>query len=192
MEWEAGERAKGSSGPARRGQNCLGVRVRHRCGARAESIPVDFKWINTNKGGAEGPRYLSHLMCTEVRFRGVEPICVACQVVSRVEDPFLIAIADVRVKPISTMRRYATCMIDCLTRPKGTRCMSITSTDDVRILGCCSTVGRTTRTRSSRLEDFTEARFHRAISLMKACRPSSLCTVTNFSMSADVRSENMH
>ena len=71
-------------------KTALGVRVRHQCGARAESNPVDFKWINTNKGGAEAPRYHSCLMCTEVRCRGVEPICV-------VEDPFLISIADVSV-----------------------------------------------------------------------------------------------
>ena len=71
---------------------------------------VGFKWIDTNKGSAEAPRYRSRLVCPEVRHKGVEPIfsatppletpqilqCVACQEdVFQVEDPFLISIADV-------------------------------------------------------------------------------------------------
>ena len=71
---------------------------------------VGLKWIDTNKGSAEAPRYRSRLVCTEVRHKGVEPIfsatppletlrillCVACQEdVFRVKDPFLISIADV-------------------------------------------------------------------------------------------------
>ena len=72
--------------------------------------PVGLKWIDTNKGSAEAPRYRSRLVCTEVRHKGVEPIfsatppletprvllCVVCQEdVFRVEDPFLISTADV-------------------------------------------------------------------------------------------------
>ena len=72
--------------------------------------PVGLKWIDTNKGSAEAPRYRSRLVCTEVRHKGVEPIfsatppletlrvllCVAYQeYVFRVEDPFLISTADV-------------------------------------------------------------------------------------------------
>ena len=78
--------------------------------ARTGRNPVGLKWIDTNKGSAEAPRYRSRLVCMEVRHKGVEPIfsttppletlrvllCVACQEdVFRVEDPFLISIADV-------------------------------------------------------------------------------------------------
>ena len=78
--------------------------------ARAGRNPVGLKWIDTNKGSAEAPRYRSRLVCTEVRHKGVEPIFsatppletlrvllyVACQEdVFRVEDPFPISIADV-------------------------------------------------------------------------------------------------
>ena len=78
--------------------------------ARTGRNPVGIKWIDTNKGSAEAPRHRSRLVCTEVRHKGVEPIfsatppletlrvllCVACQEdVFRVEDPFLISIADV-------------------------------------------------------------------------------------------------
>ena len=78
--------------------------------ARTGRNPVSFKWIETNKGSAEAPRYRSRLVCTEVRHKGVEPIfsatppletlriplCVSCQEdVFRVEDPLLISIADV-------------------------------------------------------------------------------------------------
>ena len=72
--------------------------------------PVGLKWIDTNKGSTEAPRYPSRLVCTEVRHKGVEPIfstthpletlrvllSVACQEdVFQAEDPFLISIADV-------------------------------------------------------------------------------------------------
>ena len=72
--------------------------------------PVGLKWIDTNNGSAEAPRYRSRLVCTEVRHKGVEPIfsatppletlrvllCVAYQeYVFRIEDPFLISITDV-------------------------------------------------------------------------------------------------
>ena len=77
--------------------------------ARKGRNPVGLKWIDTNKGSAEAPRYRSRLVCTEVRHEGVEPISatppletlrillgVACQEdVFHVEDPFLISIADV-------------------------------------------------------------------------------------------------
>ena len=78
--------------------------------ARTRRNRVGLKWIDTNKGSAEAPRYSSRLLCTEVRHKGVEPIfsatppletlrillSVACQEdVFRVEDPFLISIADV-------------------------------------------------------------------------------------------------
>ena len=35
---------------------------------------VGLKWIDTNKGSAEAPRYRSRLVFTEVRHEGVEPI----------------------------------------------------------------------------------------------------------------------
>ena len=74
--------------------------------ARAQTgrNPVGLKWVDTNKGSAEAPRYRSRLVCTDVRHKGVEPIfsvtppletllvllCVACQEhVFRVEVPFL-------------------------------------------------------------------------------------------------------
>ena len=78
--------------------------------ARTGRHPVGLKWNDTNKGSAEVPRYRSRLVCTEVRHKGVEPIfsatppletlrillSVACQEdVIRVEDLFLISIADV-------------------------------------------------------------------------------------------------
>ena len=78
--------------------------------ARTGRNPVGLKWIDSNKGSVEAPRYRSRLVCTEVHHKGVEPIfsarlpletlrvllSVACQEnVFRVEDPFLISIADV-------------------------------------------------------------------------------------------------
>ena len=78
--------------------------------ARTGRNPVGLKWMDTNKGSTVAPRYRSRLVCTEVRHKGVEPIFsgtpplgtlrillgVACQDdVFRVEDPFLISIADV-------------------------------------------------------------------------------------------------
>ena len=78
--------------------------------ARAGRNPCGLKWIDTNKGSAEAPRYRLRLVCTEVRHKGVEPIFsatppletlrillgVACQEdVFQVEDPFLISTADV-------------------------------------------------------------------------------------------------
>ena len=69
--------------------------------ARTGRNPVGLKWIDTHKVSAEAPRFHSRLVCAEVRHKEVEPIfsaplCVACQEdVLRVEDPFLISIADV-------------------------------------------------------------------------------------------------
>ena len=78
--------------------------------ARTGRNPVGLKWIDTNKGSAEAPRYRSRLVCTEVRHEGVEPIfsatppldtlrillSVACQEdVFQVEDLFLISITYV-------------------------------------------------------------------------------------------------
>ena len=73
--------------------------------ARRGRNPVGPIWIDTNKGGAEAPRYRSRLVCTEKRHKGSKtisletlrvPLCVACQEdVFRVEDPFLVSIADV-------------------------------------------------------------------------------------------------
>ena len=83
--------------------------------ARTGRNPVGLKWIDTNKGRAEAPRHRSRLVCTEVRHKGVEPIfsatppletlrifpSVACQEdVFRVEDPFLISIADLSLSPL--------------------------------------------------------------------------------------------
>ena len=71
---------------------------------------VGLKWIDTNTGSDEAPRYRSRLVCTEERLERVEPIfsatpplealrvllCVACQEdFSRVEDRFFISTADV-------------------------------------------------------------------------------------------------
>ena len=42
--------------------------------ARTGRKPVGLKWIDTNRGSAEAPRYRSRLVCTEVRHEGVEPI----------------------------------------------------------------------------------------------------------------------
>ena len=67
--------------------------------ARTGRNPAGLKWIATNRGSAEAPRYRSRLVCTEVRHEGVEPIfsaTPACQEdVFRVEDLSPIATADV-------------------------------------------------------------------------------------------------
>ena len=38
--------------------------------ARTGRNQVGFKWIDTNKGSAEAPRFRSRLVCTEVRHKG--------------------------------------------------------------------------------------------------------------------------
>ena len=98
----------------------------HRSGRTVTNMtqPVGLKWIDTNKGSAEAPRYRSRLVCTEVRHEGVEPIfsatflletlrillIVAChEDVFWVEDALLISIADV-----SRAHFYADA--DCQTR----------------------------------------------------------------------------
>ena len=72
--------------------------------ARTGRNPVRLKWIDTNKGSAEAPRHRTCLVCTEVRHEGVEPffsatppftLCCVLGRLFRVEDPFLISIADV-------------------------------------------------------------------------------------------------
>ena len=42
--------------------------------ARTGRNRVAHKWIDTNKGSTEVPRYRSRLVCTEERHKGVEPI----------------------------------------------------------------------------------------------------------------------
>ena len=79
--------------------------------ARTGRNPVGLKWIDTNKGSAEAPRYRSRLVCTDVTVQGgrnrsssaTPPletlrIFARCCVSGRrfqVEDPMLITIADV-------------------------------------------------------------------------------------------------
>ena len=65
--------------------------------ARTGRNRVGLKWIDINKGSAEAPRYRSRLVCAEVRHERVETIfSAACQEdVFRIEDPFLISMADV-------------------------------------------------------------------------------------------------
>ena len=88
-----------------------GIRVFHRNRIKGTGRnPVDLKWIDTNKGSAEAPRYRPRMVCTAVRHKVVEPIfsatpplvtlrillCVACQEdIFRVQDPFLISVTDV-------------------------------------------------------------------------------------------------
>ena len=99
--------------------------------ARTGRNPVGLKWIDTKKGSAEAPRYCSCLVCTEVRHEGVEPIfsatppletlrillSITCQEdVFRVEDPFLISIADVSRAHFNVEMRSATKTSDCQTR----------------------------------------------------------------------------
>ena len=112
-EWEAKDHVKGrhwthmrSNMPVRRNEVFVDMKVYEystetEARARTERNPVGLKWIDTNKGSAEAPRYRSRLLCTEVRHKGVEPIfsatppletlrvllSVACQEdVFRVED----------------------------------------------------------------------------------------------------------
>ena len=90
--------------------------------ARLGRNPVGLKWIDTNKGSAEAPRYHSRLVCTEVLHKGVKSIfsatlpletlrillSVACEEdVFHAEDHLLISIADV-----SRARFYADAVRD--------------------------------------------------------------------------------
>ena len=79
--------------------------------ARTGRNPVGLKWIDTNKGGAEVPRHRSRLVCTEVRHKrsrtdllsntalgsstSFDSVLRVRKTFFRVEDPFLISIADV-------------------------------------------------------------------------------------------------
>ena len=122
-EWEAEDDVEGGSldphevKTARQKEiQCVWDREVYEYSTEAESRPrtgrnpVGLKWIDTNKGSAEAPRFRSRLVCTEVRQKGVEPIFsatppleplqvllgVVCQEdVFHVEDPFLITTADV-------------------------------------------------------------------------------------------------
>ena len=116
-EWEAEDDVKGGpldprevkAAPQKEIQYLWDMEV-YESRARTGRNPFGLKWIDTNKGSADAPRHRSRLVCTEVRLKGVEPIfsatppletlrvllCVACQEdVFRVQDPFLISIADV-------------------------------------------------------------------------------------------------
>ena len=109
-EWETGDDVKGGpEGKYLWDMEVYEYSTEAEARARTGRKPVGLKWIDTNKGSAEAPRYRSRLACTEVRHEGVEPIfsatppletlrvllSVACQEdVFRVDDPFLIATAD--------------------------------------------------------------------------------------------------
>ena len=135
----------------------------------------------------------------EVRHKGVEPIfsvtqpleaqrvllCVACQeVVFRVEDPFLISIADV-----SRAHFYADAVRDVHVRLPN-------EDPQAKESGLCGKLRRRKTMCESmdaaqrwgehhaqvlEAQDFPDARLLRAIASMKACRPTSWCTVTIFS-----------
>ena len=122
-EWEAEDDVKGGPLDPREAKNACEKEVKYlwdmevheysteaEARARTGRKPVGLKWIDTNRGRAEAPRYRSRLVCTEERHKGVEPIfsatppletlrvllIVACQEdVFRVKDPFLISTADV-------------------------------------------------------------------------------------------------
>ena len=218
-EWEADDDVKGrtlgspmkSKLPVRRKQSiCRDTEVYEystEAEARAQTgrNKVGLKWIDTNKGSAEAPRYRSRLVCTEVRHKGVDPIfsatppletlrillCVACQEdVLLVEDPLLISIADV-----GRAHFYADAVRDvCVRLP-----------DEDSSQGC---VGNCERQRTDlwtqpndgesitlkfwRLEDFPEAWHLRATSSTRTWRRTFWCTVMIFSLWADRRGESMH
>ena len=158
--------------------------------ARTGRKPFGLKWIDTNQGSAEAPRYRSCLVCSEVRHKGVEPIfsatpplelllSVAChEDVSRVEDPFLLITADV-----SGAHSYADAVgDDCQMRTPSEAARRVweTAKEDVRFFGCCPTLGRTP---CSGLEvgGFLQACHLRATSSIKACKRTCWCTVTSIS-----------
>ena len=181
--------------------------LKWRHGREKDATQVGPKWIDTNKGSAEAPRYRSRLVCTEVRHKGVEPIFsatppletlrilldVACQEdVFQVENPFLISIADV-----SRAHFYADAVRDVYVRlpdedPNAQqpdvcgncerRCMD---------LWMLPSVGANIMPRFGRWEGLPEVWLLRATSSIKACKPTFWCTVTIFSQWADVRGESM-
>ena len=57
--------------------------------ARTGRKPVGLKWIDTNKGSAEAPRYRSRLVRTEVRHEVVEPIFSATPSAGNSTNPTL-------------------------------------------------------------------------------------------------------
>ena len=172
--------------------------------------PVGLKWVDTNKGNAEAPQYHSRLVCTEVRHKGVEPIFsatlpletlrillgVACQEdVFRVKDPSLISIADV-----SRAHFYADAVRDVHVRlpdedPKAKQpgvCGKLRKT----MYGSLDAVQRWRKHHAQVLE---AGGFSRGVASpchffpsIKACKPTFLCTVMNFSWLADRRGESMH
>ena len=165
--------------------------------ARTGRNPVGLKWIDTNKRSAEAPRYSSRLVCTEVRHKGVEPIfsatppletlrillSVACQEdVFRVEDPFLISIADV-----SRAHFHADAVRDVYVRlpeeePKAKQagvCGKLRG-DDVRIFGRSPTMERALRSSFGDWRIFPEAWHLRVISSTRTWRLAFWCTVMIF------------
>ena len=164
-EWEAEDDVKGGPLDPREVKNCpcgtwrftsTPLKRRHGHGRN----PVGLKWVDTNKGHAEPPQYHSRLVCTEVRHKAVEPIFsatlpletlrillgVACQEhVFRVKDTSLISIAD-----MSRAHFYADAVRDVHVRlpdedPKAKQpgVCGETAKDDVRILGRCPTMEKT-------------------------------------------------
>ena len=86
-EWEAEDDVKGGPLDPREVKNASDKKIRYlwdrevyeysteaQARARTGRNPVGLKWIDTNKGSAEAPRYRSRAVCTEVRHKGVEPV----------------------------------------------------------------------------------------------------------------------
>ena len=90
QEWEAEDDVKGGPLDAHEAKNAFDKEIKYlwdmevyeysneaEARARTRRNPVGLKWIDTNRGIAEAPRYRSRLVCTEVRHNGVEPIFTA-------------------------------------------------------------------------------------------------------------------
>ena len=163
---------------------------------------MGLKWIDTNKGSAEAPRYrppsgvyggapqecranlLSDTALEALRVL----LCVACQEdISRVEDPFLISTAEV-----SRAHFYADAVRDVCPiagrgpKGKGARRVWKTTKDHLRILGRCSTVGRTLCTCLGGGRIFPR----RGVSV--PFLPQKLANLHPSARWADVRGESMH
>ena len=165
---------------------------------RSGRNPAGLKWIDTNKGSAEAPRYRLRLVCTEVRYKGVEPIFsatlpletlrvllgVACQEeehVLRVEDFFLISTADV-----SRAHNSADAVSDVYVRlpdedPKAKQPV-VSAKLRKTMYGSLDAAQRwqNIMLRFWRREDFPEAWILLAACSIKACKPTFWCTVTIF------------
>ena len=157
--------------------------------ARTGRKPVGRKWIDTNNGSAEAPRYRSRLVCTEVRHKGVEPIfsatlpketlrvllSVACQ-----EDVFRVDADVSRAHFYADAVRDVTS--DCQTRTPRQSSQACVGNCERRctVLWMLPNVGENTMLRFWRREDFPEAWLHRAISSKKACKHTFWCSVTIF------------